>query len=518
MSWKFEHVYDSNGTELSTANLATTLDGAADFCYDGRYVWVSAGSNGVAVYEFWGANSDDEPAFEDLDELMYPRYDSGVKKKLRLVTFIKITGTTVQRVTREPSLADDGATKTTLNETEFTYYKSNTVPGALSLNGYHVVYNAGKVYVSNGATFTNIFEFDVNTQQFVRVIEVGETYSGLTNEWFASGSTYGMNSNLCAAGGKLWFVGASWGDDAQQRLYSYNPLTDVKTTTNIPVRPTRTRTWIADGYNGYVYITNHNNVSVSKFNVETGAFVSIIRTNALPTRIFSGPDRRIWVSSFAGMLTLVDWDDDQTHNNWGTETTILSGNVDPTDTTKFWWIRTDGVLSRMNLNDGTRLQTVVLPTKELQSTEVGIGSSVQTQNTLGTPVENDIAHVTNTITGVVHEYVAVLTDAARGVFEWEYTGEVPEDKLRDWNFSHSKLPKPKKIDPAAAQLELVMFTPQIEYTGRSGAAHTVVPYMFMLRDGKLLSIRMNKYLYRDVFAEINGQAAVVANSMGYFGE
>lgn len=440
MSWKFEHVYDSDGKELTTAALSTKLDGAADFCYDGRYVWVSAGSNGVAVYEFWGENSDNEPAFEDLDELTYPRYDSGVKKKLRLVTFFKISGTSVQRVTREPSLAEQDATKTALNDTEFTYYKSTTVPGLVSLNAHYVVYNAGKVYVSNGATFTNLFEFDVSSHSFVRVIEVGETYTGLQNEWFAPGSTYGMNSNLCAAGGKLWFVGASWGDDAQQRLYSYDPITNTKTTTNIPVRPSRTRTWIADGYNGYVYITNHNNVSVSKFNVETGAFVKIIRTNALPKRIFSGPDRRIWVSSFAGMLTLVDWDDDGVHNNWGTESEVLGFAIDPTDASKAWFVRSNGVLTRMNLNTNEQFET---------------------------------GATTN-----------------------------------DWNMIHPKITAP----------ELVMFTRSQVYSTSGGSTAEVYPYLFMLQSGKLLAFRMNKYLYRDVFGEINGQAAVVANALEYFGE
>ena len=86
MSWKFERIFDSNGAELSTPSMATSLDDAFEMCYDGRYVWVTTGT-GVAIYEFWGAASDNEPAFNTLDELNYNRYDSGLKKKAAIGNF-----------------------------------------------------------------------------------------------------------------------------------------------------------------------------------------------------------------------------------------------------------------------------------------------------------------------------------------------------------------------------------------------------------------------------------------------
>lgn len=507
MSWKFERIFDSDGTELTTAGMSTSISGAFDFCYDGRYLWVSAGSDGIGIYEFWGESSDHEPDFSTLDELTYPRYDVGLSKKLRLVTFLKISAGVVSRVTRLAPQKEDNATVYTLPTLEKAYYKA-TDKSAGTLNACYMAYANGKVYVTNGATFSQIYEFDPQTQNFLRTISVSETYTGADNEFFTKNSTYGMNSNLCSAGNKIWFVGSSWGDGVPQRLYCFDPATSAKTTTDIPVRPTRARTWIADGLNGYVYITNYNNVSVSKFRHSDAGFVGVIRVNALPTRIFSGQDRRIWVSSYGGMISLIDYDDDGVHNSWGSEFSVLSAAIDPTDASKLWWVRNDGVLARMDLNTNARLQTVVKPTKTLETTEVGVGGSLQTQAILGTAKENDIVHVTNPKTEIKYEYVAVPFDTTLDTYQWQFTGEVPENGLRDWNFSHSKLDKP----------ELITFTPTITYTDGDGANHTVNNYMFLLQDGKLLAVRMNKYLYRDVFAEINGQAAVVAGSLGYFGE
>lgn len=514
MSWKFERIFDSDGSELTTGSLTTTISGAFGMAYDGRYVWVSSGASGVAVYEFWGAASNNEPTFDELDELVYPRYDSGLEKKLRLVTFIKITGSAIQRTTREPSLAESGATTSTLSTGETAYYKS-TASSVSALTATYVVACAGKIYVANGSTFSSIYEFDPNTHQFVRSISSSEVFAGPTNEYFTASTTYGANSNLCAAGAKLWFVGSSFGDSEQQKLYCYDPLTSTKTTTNIPVRPSRTRTWICDGQNGSVYITNYNNVSVTRFNTSDGSFGATIRVNGLPTRVFSGPDRRIWVNSYAGMLSLVDWDDDGVHNDWGSEFDVLSAAVDPTDAAKLWVVRTDGILVRLNLNDSTRFEMVKTPTKQITASDTSQvaagtsgGGSLVTQALLGTAVANDVAHVYDPLTDTTHEYVSVIFDTVKELYEWQYTGEIPESGLRDWNISHAKLSHPEQI----------MFTPSMTFTDSVGDEHTLHPYMLLIQDDKLLALRMDKPLYRDVYAEIHGQAAVASGSLGYFGE
>lgn len=499
MSWKFERIFDSDGTELSTPSMATSLEGAFEMCYDGRYVWVTTGT-GVAIYEFWGAASDNEPAFNTLDELNYNRYDSGLKKKLRLVTFIKIGSSTMQRVTREPSLAEPDASKHSLSTGETAYYKSSSSPGALSPK--YIAFAAGKVYVTNGTSFTQIYEFDPQTHSFTRVIGVQET----------------MNSNLCSADAKLWFVGSSFGDNAPQKLYGLNPLTNVKTTTVIPVRPSLARSWLCHGNNGSVYMTNYNNVSVTRFNTVDATFGATIRLNAFPSRIFSGPDRRIWVSSYAGMLSLVDWDDDGVHNDWGLESEVLSAAVDPTDASKFWAVRSDGVLVRLNLNDKKLLQTYQEPKRTIEATNTSSksatsassGASVNTTSDLGVATKDNITYVHDPVTDTTYEYVPVIWDTDKDIYKWEYRGEVdPEQQhLRDWNISHPTLDKP----------DFMMFTPGQVFTDMDGVEHTLKPYLFMIQSGKILALRMENYLYRDVFLETYGQAAVVGGSQQYFGE
>jgi hypothetical protein len=351
MSWKIENIYKSTGAELTTGSLITSLAGAANICHDGRYLWVTA-SNGIYIYEYWGASSDDEPTWDTLTKLHYPRYDSGRKQKPRLVTVISITSSQFIRVTREPSLADAGATVTAIAD-ESAYSKTTARTGS-SFTPYWIAKLGNKMYVTNGAAFSQIIEFDIASQQptSLPVINIPETFNG---------SPRSMNSNLIASGGQLWFVGnydtAEVQDPTKQKLYSYVPATSTKATYDIAARPSLARTWLADGFNGFVYLTLSNDVGVLKVNNVTGA-MSIIRVNSTPTRMFSGQDRRIWVNSFAGMLSLVDYDDDGVHNDWSTETAgALSFQTQPGAANLMWFINADGKLVRHDLNTKQQFET-----------------------------------------------------------------------------------------------------------------------------------------------------------------
>jgi streptogramin lyase len=163
-----------------------------------------------------------------------------------------------------------------------------------------------------------------------------------------------MNSNLCASGGRLWFVGGYSIEDEQdpirQKLYALNPTTSTKTTYDLLCRPGLARAWLADGFNGFVYVTCPNDVAVMKVDNLTGSMTQI-RVNSTPTRIESGQDRRIWVNSFAGMLSLIDYDDDQVHNQYGTDGDgALSFQTEYGDTTKMWYLSGSGLLVRYDLN------------------------------------------------------------------------------------------------------------------------------------------------------------------------
>lgn len=350
--WLLERVYTSNGSELSNVQLTTSLSGAYAMKEDGRYLWVTNGTGGIYIYEWWGAASDHEPAWNTLDLLNYHKYDSGINKKLRLVTAIRISATQLIRTTREASLADSGATSYTLGtEGEFTYSKTTSRSGS-ALDAKFIVRLGSKMYVTSGTNFTQIYEFDIETQQPTGVVfDVSETFNG---------STRAMNSNLCASGTRLWFVGnystSEPQDSERQKLYAIDPSTGIKSTYNLTSRPSLARTWLADGLNGFVYVTCYNDVGVMKVNNLTGSMVQL-RVNALPTRIESGQDRRIWVNSFAGMLSLIDYDDDQVHNDWSTESAgSLGFQTDLVDSTQMWYLSASGKLVRYDLNTKEQLE------------------------------------------------------------------------------------------------------------------------------------------------------------------
>jgi hypothetical protein len=152
-------------------------------------------------------------------------------------------------------------------------------------------------------------------------------------------------------------VNTFYDDNTPQRLISTNIYTLDGTSTNINVRPGSSRTWIANGYNGFVYITNHNGVSVSRYNQDTGILGARIRTSALPHHIFSTQDRKILVASGDSLLTTVDYDDDGVHHDNNTENVPTSMAIDPIDTSRMWFTRTSGnKLMRLGLASGSVLE------------------------------------------------------------------------------------------------------------------------------------------------------------------
>lgn len=453
MSWTFEKIYASDGTELSTAGLATTNAGAAALVYDDRYLWVGGGDR-VNVYEFWGAASDDEPAFEELDDLTLPDYDAGPKKKLRLVTSFQLASTSAKRTTRLPSLAEAGATAYALSDGsgETGYYKQTT---GLTLGTPNIAFGdrlGSSVFFAStgGATpagsITALYEFDVETQALVRRIPTTVTVGG---------TTYGMNSNLAAAGGRLWMVGSYFADDYVQQLYSMDPFASTAlSATDTHGRPQAARAWLADGYNGGLYKTDYNDVSVTRYDSTTGAYVTQVRTNAFPTRVFVGSDRRIWACSFAGMVTLIDWDDNQAHNDYGTLTSCLGWATDPSDGTKAWFITVggdgndddedDGSVVRYDLNDKSRLEN--------------------------------------------------------------------SGSTKDWQFSSDRLPA------APTALLVTPATTYTSGAGADRAVKPYVFLLTAGAPGALRAFRLDRPLRREAYAEMRGQAAVAGGARLYFGE
>lgn len=379
--WKFEKVFSDDGSELSTAAQTTTLGTVINAAYDGRFVWVTA-SNGVGIYEFWGESSD-EFQFNEVEDLIWARYtELGPKRKLKLVTFISCNSSQMKRSTRLKQLSivptwNTGAGTGTVGSTSYAFTQkrddllictetSAHTQGVFS--PYWITQVDSKMCISSGANFSKVYIFDIQTQRLESVI------STLPEP---NGQTCIANSNLHGQNGRLWYVNTFYDDNTPQRLISTNIYTLDGTSTNINVRPGSSRTWIANGFNGFVYITNHNGVSVSRYNQDTGILGARIRTSALPHHIFTTQDRKILVASGDALLTTVDYDDDGVHHDHNTENVPTSMAIDPIDTSRMWFTRVSGnKLMRISMTDGSMLE-VGAEDKDWVINDSGITAPVQ---------------------------------------------------------------------------------------------------------------------------------------------
>lgn len=503
MSYKLDGVFNSYGTELSSLQHQTSIVAPTAMEYDGRYMWVTA-ATGIAIYEWWGAASDHEPDWETLDELVTERYGfDGDKTKLRLVTFIS----TGKRSTILESLKDASAEK--LNG---KIWFATTNMGSLSPAW--IKKCAGKMYVANGANFNSVFEFDIQRQSFIRTIDLG----------------VGTCSNLAASNAKLWFADAVFSDTVLQKLYSYDPVTNTKTATDIPVRPSLARTWITTGYNGSVYVTNYNNVSISRFSDTSGEFQKTIRVNAEPTHIFSGPDRRIWVSSFGGMLSLIDYDDDEVHNDFSTgvgDTQRAVGlATDPSNGSKVWFVNADMILARQDLNTKEQIESAPRNTGPIFDVETSKPMMPKLVFTATSPGTFDLTVNGKSIGGAGANGNRVVRVSDSGT----YTFAVPKviynigDRYEalngqtqfygapvateDWQFDSEHIAQPTTL----------MIVPPMYYQDETLTTHLIKPYLFILDAAHISLMRLENYIYRDVYATVNGQAAVAMGPQEYFGD
>lgn len=552
MSFNIEHVYTTDGSDISTTQLSTSVASVNSMLFDGKYLWVM-GINGIAIFSYFGSYCYDEPSWAELDDAIYQNLGYGLSKKLRLVTYIKVTSAVVVRTTVDPALSlfptlsssdADGTyviggvnvvVKTLENgERAITTSITRTGSDLNTLNAFYGAIDGTKLYATNGNVFSEVFRFNVTTQDF-------ETAFRIT-PMTGSGAYPTMTSNMIAADGKLWTVTTMTSPDLPQTLQSYNLSTGVTVQTTIPVRPGTARSWIADGYNSHVYVTNYNNLSVTRFTY-SNVLGAVIRVNSSPSRIFSFPDKKIYVSSYAGMLSLIDWDDDGVHNDWGTESTCLALYQDPTDSSKVWFLNDGGTIANHDLNTHDQTEfaaltetddwisnsasfaarpasvswvsgiyvgyqftatlnaTVTLPNQKLISREAWNGT--QTYNP-------DIV-IRNTSNVRLVEYLDYTLDKTAGTITFLPTSTVVTSgtpvtlrvvyTYQDNNFLPTQM----------------LVTPSTTYT--SGGTINVDPYIFFFSGYILHAARLDTYfLNRPAKTGVTGQGAVVAGSNQYFGD
>lgn len=520
MSWNIEKIFTDNGSELSTGALNTHLGVSTQSAYDGRFMWVAC-TNGIAIYEFWGGGN--EQTVDEVDDLLWSRYlEQGPLRKLKLVTFVKIDASTIKRSTRyvQLSLAPEwtgGAGTTTVSGTTLTFTQkrpdllvtteSSANATGIALSSYWIAKSGNKMIVSQGASFSRCWIFDIATQRMESTFQfpfepvVTQTFqanlcaNGIVPTLPAERVT--ANSNLVCANNKVWFVNAKFDDTTQQRLYSYNLSTQAYNSQPINVRPGTTRTWLADGLNGFIYATDYNGVSVSRYSTETGILGARIRTNAHPTKIWTDENRRIMVSSYEGMLTLVDWDDDGVHNDYSTEnkgaTTIACFSFDPVDTTKIWFAQaepTDDVykVTRYDLSTKQQLETSPIPpTPTPEPTTTLFGE-------IAAP-----ALITEIDTGTAETIVFEKVGS-------QYKAKYPPPG--DWHILGTGMESP----------DWMVTVPTRTYTHIDGTNYTQRPYMFICDGANVRVFALDYYLVRTNFFEVNGQGAVVGGALEYFGE
>lgn len=533
MSRNLDWVFRSNGRDLSTAGLTTSVALAQQMLFDGTYLWVTCGTDGIAIYQYFGANSDDEPAWDELDDTTRFRYDEGLSRKLRLVTFIKVTTTQVIRSTCLPALSlfptlspsdPDGAytisgtpvTVTTVANGERVITSTVSRGGTFTaLNAFYMATDGTSVFVTNGQNFTEVHKFTIASQDF----DSKFTFAAALPD----ASPNVMNSNLCFASGKLWAVNTFYSDTVNQKLCTYTISGGAQAEHNIPVRPGNTRSWIADGYNGSVYVTNFNEFTVTRY-AYAGTFGATIRVNSSPTKVFSFPDKRIFVSSFAGMLSLIDWDDDGVHNDWGTETSCVALQVDPDDSAHLWFVNADGIVARHYLNDSTqnevseedddwvwnhpRLCDYTFQQSITKSTTVDLGrENLQSQVY---SIEDKVYHpdvvITNAAGTVTYvEHIDYTVNTLTGILT--FTGTIADGVSLRASYYWSKF-----------FASNILITPELTYTAGASSI-TVLPHLFVISENVLLAIRFEPYrTHLPAETGVTGQGAVVAGSNQYFGD
>lgn len=270
---------------------ATPTTAPKEVVQDGRYLWVT-GTNKVYVYEYAGQSSGHEPGIDKYDDLNFHELDG----KLRLV-------------------------------------KTIDVPEGSAW----IAKSFRNIWVANAYQFTKITQIRISTMEIATVITCPKT----------------MNSNLVFENDRLWMVDKALEEQTgvdRQRLYQLVLSNFTWGSTEIPVRKTLARTYITPGYNGFLYVTNFNNVSLCKFTT-VGGYVGQIRTNAFPQVAMSTSDRDVFISSYGGMLTRVNGLTDEVFNAYSTvETaTSLSGQ----GSNFVWYTDPANLVGRVNRSDNS---------------------------------------------------------------------------------------------------------------------------------------------------------------------
>lgn len=261
MAWEWERIFEATVP-------------ANDIMWAGRDIWVSTGST-IKTYSFWDADA----SYEKLYDADY--FDDGTELDAFVSNYPLVLNNTID-------LSSHG-----------------------SLAGY--MCQSGNIVAVAMITADATYEFTWNKLVLINV----DSREVIRAETMPVTS----NSIPFVAQSEIWFTTLAPESDTapdRQSVYRYNPHSDTTSgPVTIPVRKQFEPYKGCWDYDDYVLLLNHNDVSVVKFDVSTGAFVSQTRTNRHPNASHVSSDKRVLIGSAGGMITDFDTSTDTDTNVYG---------------------------------------------------------------------------------------------------------------------------------------------------------------------------------------------------------
>ena len=453
MSWLFEHEYiETPGNPFDAVQV-------------GRFLWVSTTNNQIKVYELSGEASNFEPAWETLDEL-----NGGWGSK---------------------------TLRWTIDVPEGCYWLAKST---------------GSVYATNKASnFTKISRIGLESRTVDELIETPLVHidgiDGLVNQ--------PMNSNIVYENNRVWMVSTAKKDELpndRQKVYTLGGPIGRRnwSTVEIPTKKQFVRAMLCSGYNGSVYITNFNNVSVSKFNAQTFTFDKFIRVNAFPQQIWASSNRDIFVASYGGMLSRIDPFTDEVFNAHSTIATATSLAPMPDDYVWFTSMKSVHPGEEMKFNDATVIGRVNRNDNSVRFS----GKSKKKIDQIPSPPDKEasyIAESTDTGSSVGNTNASAPNESPDPTKNTPITTSINyEIKGHDWN-----------IDTADIGFSRCLVTIPFQYKKFNGTTWETIdvkPYLIMIGSSMIKFVRLYREFCKVDKLEINGQAMISTGSEDYIGD
>lgn len=427
-----------------------------DAVQEGRFLWVSCTDSKLRVYELTGESSNHEPAWETLDDL-----HGGWGEKSLIATI-------------------------DIPEGAFWIAKSFT-----------------SIWVANKANkFTKITRVNFLTREVIEVIDCPEE----------------MVSNLAFENGRIWMVNKAKEDENpndRQKLFIMQRQTNrvVWASVEIPTRKQLARAMIASGNNGYVYVTNFNNVSIAKFNAQTFTFDKLIRTNAFPQQIAVSSNRDIFVASYGGMLTRVDGLTDEVFNAHSTIATATS--LAPMSTDYVWFTANKSehageemkfddatIIGRVNRNDNS-VRFSGKSKKKIDEVPPFTGDKDAFKDVSYVSENSDSGSSVGNTSSDNPNGTPKPGDAIKSSITYEV-------KAHDWNI--------KTLDIGFMRCLVTIPFQYKKFNGTTWDTIDVKPFLVMIGDGKIKIVKLYREFYKEDKIEIYGQGMISTGSEDYMGE